>query len=144
MAAAELGGGGRKEMNQQLNRVEKNQGEAQMDGALSNFDKHMTAVAFAEAGEHETAKKILEGKSAHAPLKEPHRKKKPIGATLLFGAMSLGAYFYLFSHEEWTTTYFVKGGWYTVLPIATAVFFSFIHGAFGSNLLSVLGLEAKK
>jgi len=115
-----------------------------MAETLSSFDKHMTAVAFAEAGEHETAKKVLETKSAPAPLKAQHHAKKPVLATLVFGALSLSAYFYLFSHEEWTTDHFTRGGWYTVLPLASAVFFSFIHGAFGSNLLSVLGLEAKK
>jgi len=42
------------------------------------------------------------------------------------------------------TTTFTMGGWHTVFPVATAFFFSFIHGAFASNLLSVLNLEAKK
>jgi hypothetical protein len=31
-----------------------------------------------------------------------------------------------------------------VYPVGAAFFFSFIHGAFASNLLSSIGLEAKK
>jgi hypothetical protein len=33
---------------------------------------------------------------------------------------------------------------YTTLPIVTVFYFSFLHGAFASNVLSVLGLEAAK
>jgi hypothetical protein len=39
---------------------------------------------------------------------------------------------------------FTKGGWYAAFPILAALCFSFIHGAFASNFLSVLGIEAKK
>jgi hypothetical protein len=48
------------------------------------------------------------------------------------------------SHQALVTDTFTKGGWYAAYPILAAFFFSFIHGAFASNLLSVLGIEAKK
>ncbi|MCG8341826.1 MAG: hypothetical protein MI684_03210 [Chlorobiales bacterium] len=70
-------------------------------------------------------------------------KKKPYLQTILFGALSLASYIVLFTHEEWVTDNFTRGGYYVVYPIVTAFWFSFIHGAFGSNLLSALGLEAK-
>lgn len=73
-----------------------------------------------------------------------YRKKKPIGKMVLFGAMSLGAYALLLSNMKLVTDTFTLGGWYAVLPVGTAFLFSFVHGAFASNLLSVLGLEPKK
>jgi len=72
------------------------------------------------------------------------KKKKPYLAALAFGVVSLTAYALLFSNESLVTEKYTIGGWYTILPVGTAFFFSFIHGAFASNVLSVLGLEAKK
>ena len=63
---------------------------------------------------------------------------------VLFGAMSMASYFFLFSNEALVTKTFTLGGWHAAFPVMTAFFFSFIHGAFASNLLSVVGLEAKK
>lgn len=71
-------------------------------------------------------------------------KKKPIGKMVLFGAMSLGSYFLLFSNEALVTNTYTLGGWYAALPVGTAFAFSFLHGAFASNFLDVLGLEPKK
>lgn len=70
--------------------------------------------------------------------------KKPVGKMVLFGAMSVAAYLFLFANESMVTQTFTLGGWYAAFPVLTAFFFSFVHGAFASNLLSVLGLEAKK
>ncbi|PHR26373.1 MAG: hypothetical protein COA36_12340 [Desulfotalea sp.] len=72
------------------------------------------------------------------------RKKRPVGKMVLFGAMSLGAYALLFSNEALVTNTFTLGGWHAALPVGTAFLFSFMHGAFASNFLDVLGLEAKK
>jgi hypothetical protein len=72
------------------------------------------------------------------------KKKRPYIQTIIFGVISLASYIILFSNEEWVTDTYTKGGYYAVFPIATAFWFSFMHGTFGSNLLSVLGLEAKK
>jgi len=71
-------------------------------------------------------------------------KKKPVMAMLFFGCISATAYFYLMGHQKLVTDTFTKGGWYAAYPIAAAFLFSFIHGAFASNFLSVLGIEAKK
>ena len=72
------------------------------------------------------------------------KKKKPIVGMILFGCISISAYIYLMTHQGWVTDTFTKGGWYASFPIAAAFCFSFIHGAFASNLLSVFGIEAKK
>ncbi len=109
---------------------------------MNKFDQHMAAAAFAEAGETESARELV---AAGAP---PPRKRagsaKTYGQLLLFGAVSLALYLTLFVNETLVTELFTLGGWHTVYPVLTALIFSFIHGAFASNLLSVLGLEARK
>ncbi|MBE0582938.1 MAG: hypothetical protein IH612_04165, partial [Desulfofustis sp.] len=61
-----------------------------------------------------------------------------------FGSVSLAAYALLISNEALVTNTYTLGGWWAALPVGTAFGFSFIHGAFASNLLSVVGLEPKK
>lgn len=73
-----------------------------------------------------------------------YRPKKPVTKMVLFGAMSMCAYFMVFSNETMVTKTFTLGGWHAAFPVMTAFLFSFVHGAFASNLLTVLGLEAKK
>lgn len=72
------------------------------------------------------------------------QKNNPIFRMLLYGCLSGSAYFYLMTHQKLVTDTFTKGGWYAAFPILVAFLFSFIHGAFASNFLSVLGIEAKK
>lgn len=111
---------------------------------VNEFDRDMKAATFAEAGEHGTARRILSEGEEQKPVQEKYKKKKPIGGMILFGAVSLSLYIAMMTHQEWVMETFTKGGIYTVWPICTALAFSFIHGAFASNLLSVLGIEAKK
>ena len=111
--------------------------------SMTDFDKNMAAVAFAEAGDHDTAKEMLGARSKKAPHATP-APSKPYLKTLILGAISLSAYVALFKNETWIMDTFTKGGMYTLYPVLTAFFFSFVHGPFGSDLLSCLGLEAKK
>ena len=99
---------------------------------ITNLDKNIAAASFAKPEEHSAAK-------GPGPI-----KKKPYMSTVIFGAISLTGYLLLFKNEQWVTDTYTMGGWYTLFPIGTALLFSFIHGTFGSSLLSVLGLEAKK
>ncbi len=116
-----------------------------MSNKVSDIDKHMSAITFAEAGEHETARDILSGGSARtAKASTATSHKKSFVGAFIFGALSLTGYFFLLSNQKWVTTTFTMGGWHAVFPVGTAFLFSFIHGAFASNLLSALGLEAKK
>lgn len=109
----------------------------------NKFDQQMTAVTFAEAGDSDSAKHAMNAGSAPRPAKHT-AKKKPYLGMVIFGIMSMTAYAIVFTNERLVTQTYTMGGWYTVFPVATAFGFSFIHGAFASNLLSVLGLEAKK
>ena len=110
----------------------------------NEFEKTMSAAAFAEAGEHDTAKEMMMENEPQKTDKKPLREKKPYGKMVIFGAISLSAYIALLTNQEWVTETFTKGGMNTFWPIGAAFFFSFIHGAFASNFLSVLGIEAKK
>lgn len=111
---------------------------------MTTFDKNMAAAAFAEAGDHKTAKEMLGGDSAKQNKMPAPAPKKPYAKTLIFGAISLSAYVLLFTNEAWVMDTFTKGGIYTLFPVLAAFFFSFVHGPFGSDLLTCLGLEAKK
>lgn len=114
---------------------------------LTAFDKNMMAIAFAEAGEPETARQVLGGKTSSAPSKKPApvaAKKKPVLGMIIFGTLSIAGYAYLMTHQKLVMDTFTMGGWHAVFPVGTAFLFSFVHGAFSSNLLDVLGLTAKK
>lgn len=108
----------------------------------NTFDDYMSAAAFAEAGEFDTARQMLKrGDMKKSPAV---KTQKPYLATAVFGAVSLTAYILVFTHQDAITSLFTMGGWNTVFPVGTALFFSFVHGAFASNLLNVMNLEAKK
>lgn len=70
-------------------------------------------------------------------------KKKPYTSVALLGALSLASYYLLLTNQSLVTEYFIKGGIYAALPILTALYFSFVHGAFASGMLSILGISAK-
>jgi len=115
-----------------------------MDARTTMFDKQMSAVTFAEAGEFETATEFLAEKRAASKRPEPATKKKPYGKMVFFGALSLTGYIALVTNQKLISDIYTMGGWHAVYPVTTALIFSFVHGAFASNLLTVLGLEAKK
>lgn len=111
---------------------------------MSQNDPYQTQLSV-----HQTTRKSKTGSVSKTTAttkatQTAYRKKKPIGKMVLFGAVSLGAYTLLLSNMKIVTDTFTLGGWYAVLPVGTAFLFSFVHGAFASNLLSVLGLEPKK
>ena len=110
---------------------------------MTEFDKTMAAVAFAEANEPEKARQFVSGTKTGKQMNGAPAKK-PVLQMLLFGALSLTGYILLLRNERLITSEFTMGGWHAAYPVLTALAFSFIHGAFASNLLSVLGLEAKK
>ena len=111
---------------------------------MTEFDKEMSAVTFAEAGDHETAASMLAEVEKKTPSRQSARKSKLYMKTLIFGIISAAAYFAVFTNEKLVTENFTMGGWHTLFPVGTALVFSFIHGAFASNFLSMLGIEAKK
>lgn len=71
------------------------------------------------------------------------KKKKLLFAGIL-GAISVTSYIIALSHQDYLTKIFTRGGWYLVFPVAAAFYFSFLHGTFASNVLSILGITASK
>jgi drug/metabolite transporter superfamily protein YnfA len=71
-------------------------------------------------------------------------KKKPYGAVIILGIMSLALYVVLLTQQEMVNQYFTKGGVYAFLPIGAAFLFSVVHGNFTGNFWTVLGVEASK
>ena len=69
-------------------------------------------------------------------------KKKPVAKTIIFGAISAALYAAVFTHSDAVLHFFTRGGIYAAFPIGAVFVFSFAHGAFASNLWSVLGIEA--
>ncbi|MDW7771753.1 MAG: hypothetical protein SCH71_02580 [Desulfobulbaceae bacterium] len=110
----------------------------------NGFDKNMAAATFAQAGDHETANQIMTSEGHGQAGRAGTGNKKPFIPMLAFGALSLTGYIFLINNQQLVMDTFTRGGINTVWPIGTAFLFSFIHGAFASNLLSYMGLEAKK
>ena len=108
-------------------------------------DSYQTRVAVSQGKrKSSTSKRVDTTTSTSKATQTVYRKKKPVGKMVLFGAMSIAAYLFLFSNETLVTQTFTLGGWHAAFPVMTAFLFSFVHGAFASDLLSVIGLEAKK
>ncbi len=79
--------------------------------------------------------------------KEVHKsagRGKLMVRTIGLGLASVALYAAVFTNSATVMKYFTKGGIFAALPIITVFAFSFVHGAFTSNLWSVLGIEATK
>jgi hypothetical protein len=107
-------------------------------------DPYQTKLSVHQSPRTSTSSSVGKTTATTKTTQTSYHKKKPIGKTLLFGTLSAAAYTMLITKEALITNTFTLGGWYAALPVGTAFAFSFIHGAFASNFLSVLGLEPKK
>lgn len=72
------------------------------------------------------------------------KKKKPYLQVVLLGIISVASYGGVFMYQEEVTEFTTRGAFYAALPLIAAFYFSFVHGAFSSGVLSVFGIEAKK
>ncbi len=71
-------------------------------------------------------------------------KKKPVGAMIVMGTISLALYAALLLRQDLVNSMSAKGGLYAFLPIVTAFVFSYIHGTFTGHFWTMLGIEAAK
>ncbi len=71
-------------------------------------------------------------------------RKKPVGAMVAMGIISIGLYATLLLKQDLINDTFGKGGMYAILPIITAFVFSYFHGSFTGHFWTVLGVEASK
>ncbi len=121
---------------------------------LEKLETYFSAATYAQCGEFETALGIMNKKTSNRQdikggLKMSQGTVKKTSSAFIipavgFGALSLTLYALLLTNEGRIMDIFTKGGLYAALPVGTAFLFSFVHGAFASNLLSALGIEAKK
>ncbi len=77
-------------------------------------------------------------------MSEQNVKKKPYGKMIFMGIISILLYAALLLKQDVINRYFVNGGIYAFLPIATAFIFSIVHGSFTGTFWTVLGIEASK
>jgi len=71
-------------------------------------------------------------------------RNKMVGKTIGLGLGVAALYAAVFLNSGTVMQYFTRGGWYAALPVVTVFLFSFVHGAFASNVWSLLGIEATK
>jgi hypothetical protein len=71
-------------------------------------------------------------------------KKKPVGAMIVMGIVSIALYATLLLKQDLINETFAKGGMYALLPIITAFVFSYFHGGFTGHFWTVLGVEAAR
>jgi hypothetical protein len=71
-------------------------------------------------------------------------KKKPVGAMIVMGIISIALYTTLLLKQDLLNTTFAQGGWYALLPIVMAFVFSYFHGSFTGHFWTVLGIEAAR
>jgi hypothetical protein len=77
-------------------------------------------------------------------MSEKNVRKKPYGAAILMGVISISLYVLLLLKQDVLNEYFGRGGMYAFLPIITAFIFSIVHGSFTGNFWTLMGIEAAK
>ena len=72
------------------------------------------------------------------------QRNNEIKKTIGYGLITAALYGCVFWNADKVMSYFTKGGFYAVLPVATVFIFSFAHGSFASNLWSLMGIKPMK
>ncbi|MFH0997013.1 MAG: hypothetical protein V1844_16185 [Pseudomonadota bacterium] len=83
-----------------------------------------------------------EGKPMTRETKQ--QRKTEVKKTIGYGLITAALYGAVFWNADAVMSYFTKGGFYAALPVATVFLFSFAHGAFASNLWSLMGIKPMK
>ena len=78
-------------------------------------------------------------------MNETNKKtKKQVLITMVLGIVSIFSYIIVLTHQEYVTNKFTQGGWNMFLPVLAAFYFSFLHGTFANNVMTIFGLTASK
>jgi hypothetical protein len=72
----------------------------------------------------------------------PQSDTKPLGRTLVFGALTAAFYTTFFAYGDAIAAHFAQGSLWAAGPIATVFVVSYLHGEFASNLWATLGISA--
>jgi len=69
-------------------------------------------------------------------------KERPVGKAIIWGIITVAAYLAVFLNVDTVMGYLTRGGGvFAVIVLVTALFFSFVHGAFANYLIESLGLK---
>lgn len=60
---------------------------------------------------------------------------------VFWGVISLFLYTLVFANQNIVMDYFTRGGVFAIAVIATALVFSFVHGAFCNYLVEIMGFK---
>ncbi len=113
-----------------------------MQQTLEDFG---VTLAFAEANVPEaspTHKPSGPSQGTRAPKPEDQARSRAKRKAFIYGAFSIALYVVLFANAGTIMNYFTKGHFYCVLPVATALLFSYVHGTFTGNFWTALGVNA--
>jgi apolipoprotein N-acyltransferase len=70
--------------------------------------------------------------------------RRPWAALVASGVATAACYALLFGFEEQVMAAYTRtDGWYPLLPVVTALVFSFVHGAFTGYFWDAVGIRAK-
>lgn len=66
---------------------------------------------------------------------------KPVRQAVIWGILSLIMYAAVFFNQQLVTDLFTRGGVFAAPVILTALFFSFVHGAFANYFIEAIGFK---
>ncbi|GBF33536.1 hypothetical protein DCCM_2638 [Desulfocucumis palustris] len=71
-----------------------------------------------------------------------NKNGKPIGKAIIWGILTIAAYFTLFYNEKTVMDHFSQGGGiYAAAVLITSLCFSLVHGSFANYLVDSLGIK---
>jgi hypothetical protein len=113
---------------------------------MQGIQADMAAIAFAEAGEHETARQMMqEGARKTAPAPAAH---KPSMVTIIFqGILSFAFIWAVLKYQNIINELDFKGqsgGLYFLFPLVMVAIYTYIHANFAHGLYDYFGITAKK
>ncbi len=117
-------------------------------GIQAILEDYGVKVAFAESNvnideaENTSKPNIRNGSRPGSNSPKNSARSRAKRKALLFGAMSAGLYLGLYFCPKPVMENFSKGGFYTVLPVAAAFLFSYVHGTFTGNFWTAIGVNA--
>ncbi len=112
---------------------------------MQSIQADMAAIAFAEAGEHDTARRIMQEGAKNTPAPAAH---KPSMVTIIFqGILSFGFIWAILKYQNIINELDFKGqsgGLYFLFPLVMVAIYTYIHANFAHGLYDYFGITAKK